>query len=126
MNRNKGFTLIEILIVIAVIAILAVLIAGVVKPRKAGAAEVSPLHAALTETDTSFVYTDGKLYILDRGTATWETAMAACNELKAVEPRLTLVVFNAGKEASDSTELHWNKDRTKLTSLPEREEATCE
>ena len=131
-NRNRGFTLIELLIVIAIIVILVVAIAGVIKPRKAGAHELTPsgLSAALSEVGASYRWdsVEHNLVIVDKGTADWADASAACAALKGTVEHLHVTLYSNTGEG----ELRWEEappadagENRVLTNLPTSSTAEC-
>jgi len=127
MRKSNGFTLIELLIVIVIIAILAVVAWD--STREAGAVEHSPLSQWLEDNSVQFLYSSsGTLTIFNKGSATWESASAACTELRRLDSNLDRVVLTLGKEAggADGTaELGWNRDHTRLTNREDLSEASC-
>ena len=124
--KHNGFTLTELMILIAIIGILAVLIAGAFTPKKAGAATSSPIPTELRYHSVQFMYsTEGNLTIFNTGNHTWKSAEAVCDELKPLDANLKHVTLSLAQETSAVTELVWDSDRTKLTNLSGLNEADC-
>jgi type II secretory pathway pseudopilin PulG len=127
MRLNKGFTLIEHLIIIAVIVILAFAFWGTVGSRKAGAQTFNSNSAMvlfLAKQKIPFLWTDrlGHLTLFVRPTIKrWSSAVDACTELKAMEPHLHSVTLSTGSE----TELYWSAEGG-TTNIASRDEAICQ
>ena len=129
MNKlHKGFTLIELFIVLAIIAIIGAIVASCV-PKKAGAADVPniltvPVIPAipmrLNSGSAQYFYSDeGSLYIFNTGTHPWQTAKEVCTELKRVDSGLKRVTLKV--TLADSIKI----PETKLPPTSFLSEAVC-
>ena len=128
--KIKGYTLIELLIVIAIIAIIIAVAWSALGPRKAGAQTLgthSQLGIYLTTNNIPFIWNSnaGRLIILNSPNASrWATAAAACADLKAQEARLNTVVLSDASEVDSSDELTWSAEQT-ITNVSGRDIADC-
>lgn len=124
--RNKGFSLIELIIVVIIILIMIAAVWGVMK-QKAGAAEISPMVILLKAHHVPFVWDDdsGRLIILpNEFTKRWPNPSDACPVLKKLDASLTSVTYSNASEINEETTLVWETEGTVTPSG--REVATCQ
>lgn len=125
-TKCTGFTLVELMILIAIIAIIGLIIAGGIAPKKAGAATTTPIPTFLQNQSAQFVYSSkGSLTIFNVGEATWGTAADVCAELKPFDANLKSVTLLPANTTNAETELVWNHAHTELTNIDGNSEAVC-
>ncbi len=121
--RYKGFTLLELVILLAIIAIIGAIIASAVVPKKAGAAELPEIPTMtnyLNSGSAQYLYSDeGQLTIFDAGNIPWQTAEQACGVLKRLDNGLQHVRMIV--TLADSIKI----PKTKLPPIRGLSEAAC-
>lgn len=128
MQRNKGFTRIELVIAIMIVLVLVVIALSLVGPRKAGAQTFgteSKMVLFLSEHKIPFLWASksGHLTIFRTSPDGPHFAAEICAVLKPMDARLTSVTISDGSDAEPVTEIY-NTDGFP-SPRASRDEAIC-